>query len=135
MPPGHLPGHFIKPTHAMPALPRWLKFVLSIALGIALGLVYGWVINPPDYVDITPASLAPSYRTDAVLMVATIYHADGDLDAAALRLSLLGSDPPAVLASRALTHAFEQGLPDPDILLLQELTAAIQTWQPVGGAP
>ena len=116
-------------------MPRWLKFLIVLALGVAAGLVYGWVISPVEYVDIAPGSLRADYRTDIVLMAATIYHADDDLDAAARRLTMLGSESPATLASQALTYAFENNYPEPDLILLQVLAADLQTWQPVGGAP
>ena len=116
-------------------MPRWLKFLIILVLGITAGLVYGWVISPVEYVDIAPGSLRADYRTDTVLMAATIYHADYDLDEAARRLTLLGSDAPAILASQALTYAFENNYPEPDLILLQELAADLQTWQPAGDVP
>ena len=116
-------------------MPRWLKFLITVALGITAGLVYGWVVSPVEYVDIAPESLRIDYRTDTVLMAATIYHADQDIDAAARRLTMLGSDPPAAIALQALTYAFENNYPEPDLILLQELAADLQTWQPAGGVP
>jgi hypothetical protein len=116
-------------------MPRWIKFLIALALGIAAGVVYGWVLSPVQYVDIAPASLRLDYRTDYALMTAQVYHADRDLDAAARRLTVFGSDPPADIASQALTYAFQNNFPEADIKLLQELASALQTWQPAGGAP
>jgi len=116
-------------------MPRWLKFLIALILGIALGLVYGWVISPVEYIDTAPASLRADYRTDYVLMTAQIYHADQDLDAAARRLTYLGSDPPAQIAEQAYSYAFQNKAPEADLKLLQELSTALQTWQPAGGAP
>ena len=116
-------------------MPRWIKFLIALVLGIAAGLVYGWVISPVEYIDTAPASLRADYRTDYVLMTAEVYHADLDLDAAARRLTFLGSDPPAQIAGEAYSYAFQNQAPATDLKLLQELSTALQTWQPAGGAP
>jgi hypothetical protein len=116
-------------------MPRWLKFLIALALGVAAGLVYGWVISPVQYVDTAPESLRADYRADYVLMVAEVYHSDQDLDAAARRLTIFGSTPPAGIAMQALTYAFQNNFPETDLRLLQELSAALQTWQPAGGPP
>ena len=124
-----------KSASQMITIPRWLKFLIALILGIALGLVYGWVISPVEYIDTAPASLRADYRTDYVLMAAQIYQADQDLDAAARRLTTLGSDPPAQIAEQAYSYAFQNKAPEADLKLLQKLSTALQTWQPAGGAP
>jgi hypothetical protein len=43
---------------------RWMKFLTAILLGAAAGLFYGWVVNPVEYVEITPRSLRVDYKTD-----------------------------------------------------------------------
>ena len=57
---------------------RWFVTLIALALGITLGLVYGWVINPVQYTDVTPDALRIDYRTDYVLMVAEAYRAEQD---------------------------------------------------------
>jgi hypothetical protein len=116
---------------------RWVKFALAILVGLALGLVYGWIINPVEYTNTAPDTLRADYRSDYVLMVAEIYHADQNLDLAARRLAMLGSDDPSVIASQALEYALDNTFPTADIALLQELSAALLTWQPApaGGTP
>ena len=116
-------------------MPRWIKFLIALILGIAAGLVYGWVISPVEYIDTAPASLRADYRADYVLMTAEVYSSDHNLDAAAKRLTFLGSDPPAQIASNALSYAFQNKAPEADLKLLQELSSTLQTWQPAGGAP
>ncbi len=59
------------------------------------GLLYGWVIDPVDFVDLTPDTLRADYRADYILMVAEAYQSENDLDLAARRLAIFGSDPPA----------------------------------------
>ena len=116
-------------------MPRWVQICIAIIIGIALGLTYGWVISPVQFIDVAPGGLHADYRLDTVLMTATIHHADQDVDAAAQRLTMLGSDPPVEIASQALRYGFENGLPNYDLTLIQELVTALQTWQPAGGMP
>ena len=112
---------------------RWLTPLLGLLLGIALGLVYGWVVDPVDYVDTTPDSLRPDYRADYVLMAAEAYQKEQDPDLAARRLAVLGSQPPGDIAGQALEQARGFGFADSDLALMQKLTTAMQAWQPPAG--
>jgi hypothetical protein len=112
---------------------RWILILLFFILGIALGLVYGWVIAPVQYTDITSDGLRIDYRTDYVLMIAEAYQAEDDPALAARRLAVLGSDPPALIAAEAYTFAQQSAYPADDLALIQELIVALQTWQPIPG--
>ena len=114
-------------------MPRWLPITLAIILGLALGLVYGWIIEPVQYTDITPDALRIDYQTDYVLMVAEAYQAKGDPALAAKRLAILGSKPPALLVSNAYDYAVQASYPTDDLTLMQDLVVALQTWQPIPG--
>lgn len=114
-------------------MPRWLSILFALALGIALGLVYGWMIDPVQYTDITPDALRIDYRTDYVLMVAEAYQAEQDPALAARRLAVLGSKPPAIIAGEAEDFARQAAYPADDLTLIQDLTVALQTWQPIPG--
>lgn len=106
---------------------RVILFFLSIAIGVGAGLVYGWVLNPPPYRDLEPASLRADFRADAVLMVAEIYQADGRLPQALRRLSILAPDrPPALLVAEALLTARELEYAPPDLEALSNLARAVQ---------
>ncbi len=111
-------------------MPRWLLLLLLASTGLALGLLYGWVIEPVQFVDTAPASLRADYRSDYVLMVAEAYHADHDVERAARRLSLFGGEAPGVIASQALQFGQANGYAPNDLSLLQELARAMQTYQP-----
>ena len=113
---------------------RWLFFILSIAAGIGLGWYYGRVISPVQYVDTTPATLRADFRADYTLMVAETFQNEQDLDNAARRLAILGSQPTAEFVSQALNFAKQNKYNPDDIALLQGLNVALQTWQP-GAAP
>jgi hypothetical protein len=115
---------------------RWLLLLLSTLIGLGAGLYYGWVVSPVEYVDTTPASLRADFRTDYTLMVAEIFQADQDAEAAARRLALLGNPPPDSLAATALEFARHNGYSPSDLTLLQTLTLALQIWQqPAGSQP
>ena len=114
-------------------MPRWLIILITILLGIILGLVYGWAIDPVQYTDITPDALRIDYRTDYVLMVAEAYQAEEDPELASRRLAVLGSEPPALIAGEAYAYAEGAAYPTDDLELIQELTVALETWQPIPG--
>lgn len=114
-------------------MPRWLLILIAVLLGIALGLVYGWAINPVQYTDITPDALRIDYRADYVLMVAEAYQLEEDPELAARRLAVLGSAPPALIAGEAYAYAQGAAYPSEDLALIQELSVALETWQPIPG--
>lgn len=114
-------------------MPRWLPILIAAIIGIALGLVYGWIIDPIQYTDITPDALRIDYRTDYVLMVAEAYSAEQDPALAAKRLAVLGSQPPGVIVGNAYNYAQQASYLPEDLTLLQDLVIALQTWQPIPG--
>lgn len=113
---------------------HWLWIFLAAALGIGLGLFYGWVVDPVDFVDLTPDTLRTDYRADYILMVAEAYQADKDADLAARRLAIFGSDPPAGIAAQALQFGPSAGFSPSEMTALEELVAALRAWQPSSGA-
>lgn len=109
---------------------RWALFLLSILAGAALGLYYGWVVSPVEYVDTLPVTLRADYKADYCLMVAEVFEQERDVEAAARRLALLGSEPPASIVAAALEFGRQHGYAPADLQRLQDLTLALQTWQP-----
>jgi hypothetical protein len=114
-------------------MPRWIPILLAVLLGIGLGLVYGWVLNPVQYTDITPEALRSDYQTDYVLMVSEAYHLEQDPELASRRLAALGSKPPAVIVTQAYEFALESAYPADDLAIIQELEIALRAWQPIPG--
>jgi hypothetical protein len=114
---------------------RWLLFFIVIAVGAAVGMLYGWVINPVKYVDTAPDSLRMDYKTDYVLMVAEAYRLENNLNLAARRLALLGTDTPEETVSKALEFARQIGYNEADIALIQSLAEGLKTWNPSLEAP
>jgi hypothetical protein len=114
-------------------MPRWIPILIALVVGLSLGLLYGWIINPVQYTDITPDVLRIDFRSDYVLMVAEAYHTEQDPALAAKRLAVLGSEPPALIAGEAYEFAQQSAYPADDLTVIQELTVALQTWQPIPG--
>ena len=112
---------------------RYLWFTLTIAAGFGLGLLYGWVISPVRYVDTSPDTLSPDYRTDYVLMTAEVYHANQDLEAVRRSLALLGIDPPVEIVGQAITFAQQAGYAQADLVLMRALQQDLQRGVPSGG--
>jgi hypothetical protein len=113
---------------------RWIRFLLVLSIGAALGLLYGWVINPVEFVDIPPSALPIDYKSDFVLMVAEAYQAEGDLVLAAGRLAFLGDRPPADLVREAMAWGAQAPYLESDMRLLARLAADLQTWNSQPGA-
>jgi hypothetical protein len=111
---------------------NWIKIAIAAAIGIALGIVYGWVIDPIEYVDVTPNILRADYRVDYVLMVAEAHQSEHDSETSARRLAMLGSESPAQIVASTLDYATNNGFTQDEILLLQGLLTAMQTYQPQG---
>jgi hypothetical protein len=113
---------------------NWIKLIISASIGIALGLTYGWVIAPIEYTDITPNILREDYRADYVLMVAEAHQSEQNPETAARRLAILGSESPAQIVVSTLDYANKNNFAQDEIMLLQRLLTAMQTYQPQGAA-
>ena len=82
--------------------------LLGLILGVALGLLYGWVISPVSYTNTSPAALRADYKDQYLLLIATSYTADGDLDRARQRMAQLGvADPAGAVTALAQRLAAE----------------------------
>ena len=116
-------------------MPRWIWFLIALAVGLAAGLYVGWVLSPVNYVDTTPDSLSADYQADYVLMVAESYQSVQDPAAAARQLAILGGQGPAFSAQQTLAYARAHSFSEEDVDLLQDLALAMQTWrEPTPGA-
>jgi hypothetical protein len=107
---------------------RWIFILLAFLAGIGAGLAYGWFVEPVEFFDLPPDTLRADYKTDYVLMTAEAYRLEQDPGTAARRLAIFGAKTPAAIAAEALDYARTNGLPDSDIVLLQDLVTAMQAW-------
>ena len=104
---------------------RWVRFFLVLIIGFAIGLLYGWVIDPVEYVDTFPETLREDYKADYVLMVAEAYQIERDIDVAVERLAFLGFVPPNNLVEDAMYFAVQSGYSPQDLGLLRNLSDAL----------
>jgi hypothetical protein len=109
---------------------RWTKFLIAIIIGASAGLFYGWVVNPIEYVDISPQSLRADYKADFVLMVAESYQVDHDAGLAVRRLALIGNSTPTDIVGGALDYGLKNGYAAQDLALIQSLGEALVNWNP-----
>jgi hypothetical protein len=63
--------------------------LLGLVVGIVLGLIYGWVISPVQYTETDPSTLNTENREQYILLVASAYRADHNIDRARMRLAKL----------------------------------------------
>lgn len=110
---------------------RILFFSAAILAGFFAGILVGWVIMPVQYTNTGPHTLRNDFKTDYVLMVSELFHAEGDLALAAARLSYLGETPRLTLVNEAVTFAELNGYAEKDLLLMRDLASAIETYFPV----
>jgi hypothetical protein len=111
---------------------NWIKIFIAMLIGIVLGLVYGWVLAPVQYTDVTPNILRKDYRADYVLMVAEANQKEQNPEIAARRLAILGSESPAEITASALVYANNNGFTQNETQLLQNLLSDMQKYQPQG---
>lgn len=104
---------------------RWVRFIIVIIIGIGLGLLYGWIIDPVEFVDTTPNTLRADYKADYVLMVAEIYSADRDAEAAVIRLTYLADPSPVDSIENAMIFAVDAGYSTEDLRKLRDLSDAM----------
>ena len=107
-------------------LKRFAFFLLAIFAGIALGLVIGWGILPVRYTTTGPHTLRQDYKTDIILMVAEIYHEEGDIAMAMARLAFIGDEAPTTLTQEAIAYAQEVHYSPGDIELMLTLDEDLQ---------
>ena len=104
---------------------------LGLLIGAVLGLVIGWVVWPIEYVEADPTVLEDSYFDDYVLMIASAYSLDEDLNIARRRLSSLGLED---LDGWYLSFTVDQILGDADetdVVFLVKLADDLGLYSPV----
>lgn len=111
----------------------WLRIIglliIGIVAGLGLGLYLGWVAWPTEFTDANPSVLQERYQRDYLLMIATVYASDNDLDDARRRLASLGENGEATLFSYTLDMILSQE-DDDEIRNLVRLAADIGLHSP-----
>jgi len=110
---------------------KWLtRAATGAVLGLALGFAVGWWLWPVQYTNTAPSVLRWDYRDDYVVMVATAYEAEGDLEQARERLGLLDPEKPAAPAIELAERLVEAGGSAEDIARLTRLAWALGSLTP-----
>jgi hypothetical protein len=111
----------------MPRMSRTglILILAGLAAGVGAGLYIGWVAAPVQYVNTEPASLQRAFKDDYVLMIATAYAGDHDLQSARTQLAGLGYNDPAAAVNDAARRLAATGLPDADQQRLAALAQAL----------
>jgi hypothetical protein len=78
-----------QPQRSRTGLVVTVLVILGLVAGVALGLLMGWVVWPVQVIDTSISDLAPEYKDEYCLLVASAYAADGDLEKAQARLAHL----------------------------------------------
>ncbi|MGD2162195.1 MAG: hypothetical protein PVH60_00345 [Anaerolineales bacterium] len=102
------------------------RLLLGLALGLVIGLLYGWVIQPIEYVDTAPNALRQDFRSDYVLAIAETYRAHQELQQAQVHLGTLGAEPAANYVLDAIDYGVEHGMTQRDLETLNELAVALR---------
>jgi len=122
--------------------------ILGLTAGVALGLLLGWVVWPVELVDTSISDLAPEYKDEYVLLVASAYVCDGNVEKAQVRLARLevpningwlsaeidsyiaaGHDEADIQALAALAHAL--GVTSPRMLAYLATETPVPTDTPL----
>ena len=111
---------------------RWFFFFLMVILGIGAGLLLGWEVCPLAPRENPPETLSIAYQTDTALMVAELYHGDGDPSLAQSRLAFLGEQDPMTLLDNALAYAESHQYAPFDLEMMRDLAEAIAILQSEG---
>ena len=80
--------------------------ITGLLIGLALGFIYGWVINPARYIDISPQSLHEDQKKQYLLLVAESYQASEDIGRSYARIKQM-VDPVDIDSLRAMLLEME----------------------------
>ena len=104
--------------------------ILGLTAGVALGLLLGWVVWPVELVDTSIADLAPEYKDEYVLLVASAYVCDGNVEKAQVRLALLEVPNVNGWLSAEIDSYIAAGRDEADIQALAALAHALGVTSP-----
>jgi hypothetical protein len=93
----------------------------GLLIGLIIGLVYSRLVEPVQYVEVSPNLLNADARDTYRVMIAMAYEADGNLGRARQRLALLNDSSPAqALSAQAQRTANQSGTEGEALALLAE---------------
>jgi hypothetical protein len=89
---------------------------LVLALGIGLGLIWGWVIQPVEWTDADPTTLAANYQEEYLRMTIDSFRVNANEDVAKSRFTTLGGNGLPLM----LVIKNNPGTIDPNFLIVFE---------------
>jgi len=105
---------------------QWLlRAAIGAVVGLVLGFIIGWWLWPVQYTNTAPVVLRQDYRDDYIVMIATAYEVEEDLEQARERLKLLDPREPATLVVELAERLIEAGGDADDIARLARLAWAL----------
>ncbi|RLC91296.1 MAG: hypothetical protein DRI79_03205 [Chloroflexi bacterium] len=105
---------------------QWLlRAAVGAVVGLVLGFIIGWWLWPVQYTNTAPVVLRQDYRDDYIVMIATAYEVEEDLEQARERLKLLDPREPATLVVELAERLIEAGGDADDIARLARLAWAL----------
>lgn len=105
---------------------RWsMQVVAGMVMGLALGFAVGWWLWPVQYTNTAPAVLRQDYHDDYVVMIATAYEVERDLEQARERLQSLDPEEPAAPVIELAERLVEAGSSADDVNRLAHLAEAL----------
>lgn len=115
-----------------PQARRWIvQGVIGAVMGLVLGFLIGWWILPVEYTNTPPSVLRRDYRDEYIVMVATAYEVEGDLDRACERLRALDPDDPAAPVVELAERLAATGRDSEDLARLARLAQALDAITPL----
>lgn len=106
------------------------RAVTGMALGLALGFAIGWRLWPVKYTNTAPAVLRQDYCDDYLIMIATAYEVEGDLEQTREQLRALDPQEPAAPVIELAERLVEAGGGDDEITRLARLAWALGATSP-----
>jgi hypothetical protein len=103
----------------------WFAIVLGLLIGTGGGLVYAWLVNPVNLVDVAPFQLVSADQEAYIVLISEAYMQDRDLHRARARLEALEIRDPAVLLSDIADTALLNGHDPREIRALATLAEAL----------
>ena len=105
---------------------RWVTWAgTGVVAGLLLGFATGWWWWPVQYTNTAPNVLRQDYSDEYIVMVASAYEVEGDLEQAQERLRVLDAEDPAAPVVELAERLVEAGGDPSDITRLARLVGAL----------